>query len=92
VKMPWDNKTGLVKATAVLVTTLGVSTGLCGLNLIASRSMRLVEAASTTLLVTAFAESAVMVASAIGLLIVLFLAIIAWLRKRFSKPAEEETL
>ncbi len=32
---PWAGKTGLAKAIAIAAVTLGISTGLCGLNFVA---------------------------------------------------------
>jgi hypothetical protein len=92
--MPWTDKTGLAKAAAILITSLGISSGLCGLNFIATLSINRVSntfAAGTGLLiVTAFAELFVMILSAAGLLIVLLLAIIVWFRERFSKAKQQE--
>lgn len=34
VKAPWRDKTGLAKWVAIFATTLGIATGLCGLNFI----------------------------------------------------------
>jgi hypothetical protein len=66
---PWRNKTGLTMVTVILATALCLSIASCGLNyelIIATSDF---QWATGVLTVTAYAESALMVGSAIGLMI-----------------------
>jgi hypothetical protein len=80
-KMPWNDKTGLAKATAIFATLLLVSVGLCGANFVgvmAFSSMRAVSGpveglkdfAMDGLTFAGIAESLGMIVGALGLFIV----------------------
>lgn len=71
-RAPWTNKTGLAKATAILATVLGISLGLCGVNYIAfvSHYDTLGNAAFQILVWAAWCETAAIVVSAAGLIVV----------------------
>jgi hypothetical protein len=84
-KLPWTNKTGLARATAVLATTLLVSLGLCGANYAAAWKMNSVSGALPFLLTAAYIETAGIIASALGLLIVGLFAIVKALRNHFQR-------
>lgn len=88
--IPWRNKTGLSKAAAILATTLSIATVSCGLN------WALAMASSTTpwarwalgfLVIAGWAELVVMVASVVGLLIVL----VIWLVSKGHAPARKDS-
>jgi hypothetical protein len=81
-KAPWTDKTGLIRAVAILCTVLTIATGLCGLNAAFSWA----GISSNTLLtqvviITGFVELAAILLSAAALIIVLLLIV---LKKLFN--------
>lgn len=77
-KMPWQERTGLSKFAAIFGCLLGISTGLCGANVLLI-SATTNDAASGVLIVTAYLELAGMIAGAGGLLIVA----LVWMVREF---------
>ncbi|MDP9050981.1 MAG: hypothetical protein M3O31_09730 [Acidobacteriota bacterium] len=80
---PWENKSGLAKALAILATVLGISLGLCGANyavMIVTHS-----AIDGFLVTTGMVELIGILGSIIGLIVV---AIIAIVRSLFFKDPD----
>jgi len=73
--IPWRNKTGLAKAAVILATTLSVATVSCGLNW--ALAMSKAQWSVGFLIIAACVELAVMVASVLGLLIVLVIWLVS---------------
>ena len=73
-KIPWHNKTGLAKATAILSTMLTISLGLCGANFFAFTRFGNTPVWSTTLLLyTGYVELFAILGSLLGLIVVLLM-------------------
>ena len=92
-KAPWSNKTGLSKWVAIFATTLGVATGLCGLNFMSfmlvggsggtsSKWDRFSENFGTFLIVAAYVEVFVMIVSAGALFALAVLMIVRGLMRK----------
>jgi hypothetical protein len=75
--IPWRNKTGLAKAAAILATTLSVATVSCGLNWALAMANSTTQWALGFLVIAGYAELIVMVASVVGLLIVLVIWLVS---------------
>jgi hypothetical protein len=73
---PWERKSGLAKATAILATIFLVSIGLCGANFVAATSFPRFNG-NGILMSTGWIELLCMGLSLLGLILVLFL----WLGK-----------
>ncbi|MGD0631918.1 MAG: hypothetical protein ABR987_21505 [Terracidiphilus sp.] len=69
--IPWRNKTGLAKAAVILATILSIATVSCGVNYALALTVMNSQWSVGVLLVTAYAELATMIGSAVGLLVVL---------------------
>jgi hypothetical protein len=69
--IPWRNKAGLAKAAVILTTVLSIATVSCGVNYSLAMVSMDSQWAIGVLFVTAYVELAAMLASAIGLLVVL---------------------
>jgi hypothetical protein len=87
-KMPWQDRTGLARATAIFATVFGIALGLCGLNAAAFFSIH--SAAGNPLVLTAFIELFVMLASGVGLLVIALIAIYRTLSQRFFPSTDED--
>ena len=93
-KMPWKDKTGLAKATALLATVFCVAIGLCGANFVgiimfvpiggSSGPTGFRAWVSNTLGVTAYLEVAAMVLSGAGLIVIALLAIARAIKAHFT--------
>jgi hypothetical protein len=75
--MPWHNKTGLAKATAILATVFTLSLGLCGANLVAFTRFGAFDGPqnwrSTLLWDAGYAELFAILGSLLGLFIILII-------------------
>jgi hypothetical protein len=89
-KMPWQNRTGLAKAAAVLASALVVSLGLCGMNFAAVTGLRPPNVFRPFLMIAAWIELLAIVLSLAGLVFVGFFAIIYAIQKRFSDGADRD--
>ena len=78
---PWTNKTGLAKAATILATVLGVSLGLCGLNIVASTG-NAPDPLGLLLFIAAFPEGAGIFVGAIGLVLVALFAILKFIAEQ----------
>ena len=85
-KMPWEDRTGLAKAAAVLATGLVISLGLCGLNLAAFAAFS--RGLDSPLVVTGYLELGGMAVCAAGLLFVLLLFLLKLLFKPLRRPGQ----
>ncbi len=85
--IPGRNKTGLAKAAAILATILSVATVSCGLNWALAMASFNSGWAFGFLIVSAWTELAAMVASVVGLLIVLFI----WLASKGSAATRKDS-
>jgi hypothetical protein len=93
-KMPWVDKTGLAKATALLATIFGIGIGLCGANFVAvimfvpmggpAGPTGFRDFVSGTLAITAYLELAAIVLSALGLVVIGLIAIIRAIKAHFT--------
>jgi hypothetical protein len=84
-KMPWQDKTGLARASAVLATVLLISLGLCGANFAAFTQSGFMsnkpQRYSTLLMYTGFVELFTILGSLVGLTIVGFIYVRRSVRK-----------
>jgi hypothetical protein len=86
-RWPWEQKTGLTKAVAILCTIFIISLGLCGMNIAFSH---FATGDGSFLVITAAIESLGMLGSLLGLLIVAVLFIVRSIRNsHFSKRDQE---
>jgi preprotein translocase subunit SecG len=76
-KVPWKGETGLVKSTAILATVFTLSLGLCGTNYVAFTHSEPMSnqpsLLSALLLYAGFAELFAIIASLLGLIVVLLI-------------------
>ncbi len=88
-KLPWQNRSGLAQAVAVLASILTISLGLCGANfLVFSRSTH--DSMVPFLMVTGSLESIAILGSALGLLLVALLYLVQKVRRHFSAASKDE--
>jgi hypothetical protein len=85
-KMPWEDRTGLAKAAAVLATGFGISLGLCGLNLAGYAAFS--HGGDSVFLIPGYLELAGMIVCAAGLLFVLLLFLLKLLFKPLRRPGQ----
>jgi len=93
-KMPWRNQTGLAKAAAISATLLLISSGLCGANFVLFLKFGSIAGgapppdrpawATGLLMITGFLELAVMSLSAVGVIVVLIIAIARAIKNHFA--------
>ncbi len=90
-KMPWDNRSGLAKAVVILSVCLMISTGLCGLNLLAVvlTHVNVLDSTQSNLLLAGYVELFIMALSAAGLVAVLIAMITESVVKHFSKKPKD---
>ena len=83
-KTPWTRLTGLHRAAAILASILGISLGLCGVNAVVLSGVHGTGPSGTIFVVTAFMETALILVSAVGLVIVLLLFILQAVRSAIA--------
>jgi hypothetical protein len=86
---PWRNKTGLAKAAVILTTILSIATVSCGVNFVLTTASINSGWAIGVLIVTAYAELGAMIASAVGLLVVLVIWLAAKGRAAMRKDSDD---
>ena len=82
-KMPWEDRTGLAKAAAVLASVLTVSLGLCGANYLIAGGGQGSSVAIPLIALTGILELLGIFVGFTGLLIVGLLALTRALRARY---------
>jgi hypothetical protein len=93
-KMPWHNQTGLAKAGAISATLFLISSGLCGGNFALFLKFGSLGGgvpppdrpawATSLLMITGFLELAVIALSAVGVIVVLVIAIARAIKNHFA--------
>jgi hypothetical protein len=78
VRLPWQDKTGLAKAAAILSAVLMVAAGLCGVNYVAMG--RSSGTPSNFLIIAALWEAAIMGGCILGLIVIRLILIVRRLR------------
>ena len=88
---PWQNKTGLAKAAAILAATLSIGTVSCGLNYVLAMGSIASSAswALPVLIVTGWIELAAIAASLVALLVVLVIWLVAKGREAMRKDTDD---
>jgi hypothetical protein len=86
---PWRDKVGLAKAAVVLTTILSIATVSCGVNFVLTTASINSGWAMGVLFVTAYAELGAMIASAVGLLVVLVIWLAAKGRAAMRKDSDD---
>jgi hypothetical protein len=87
---PWRNQTGIAKFTTIFAVTLVVATGLCGANYFVIQVIPFRPTSSVSnmigqaLVFTAFLESAAMVISLLGLILIGIIAIARAIKNHFT--------
>jgi hypothetical protein len=87
--LPWRNKTGLAKAAVILTTILSIATVSCGVNFALVTASMNSGWATGVLIVAAYAELAAMIASSVGLLVVLVIWLAAKGRAAMRKDSDD---
>jgi hypothetical protein len=87
--IPWRNRTGLAKAAVILATVLSIGTVSCGLNYALAMGSNNSNSswALPVLIFTGWVELAAMVASVVGLLVVL----VIWLASKGREATRKDT-
>ena len=93
-KLPWRNQAGLAKAAAILGTTLGIATGLCGANFVAFLRFGGLNGPPSPpgisswlgriIVVTGILELVVIAVSVIGLLAIVLITIARAIKNHFT--------
>jgi hypothetical protein len=87
-KMPWEGRTGLAKATAILATGFAISLGLCGLNLAGYAAFS--HGGDSVFLIPGYLELAGMIVCAAGLVFVLLLFVLKQIFKPLRRPGRPD--
>jgi hypothetical protein len=86
---PWRNKVGLAKAAVILTTILSIATVSCGVNFVLTTASINSGWPMGVLFVTAYTELGAMIASSVGLLVVLVIWLAAKGRAAMRKDSDD---